>query len=170
MTRSVTESRSVLAVTAMALALASCDGGTGIAPPTIRFGRDVCGHCHMIISDDRFAAARVVGEEDGRYAAMAFDDVGCLLEYEQGHPDESVVVRYVRDYTARDWLDAGQAFFVHSDSIHSPMASGVAGCRTEQDATDLAERSAGRLMRLDELRSRARAGKLRIDPDAGPIR
>ncbi|MHC4102471.1 MAG: nitrous oxide reductase accessory protein NosL, partial [Planctomycetota bacterium] len=87
------------------LVSAGCGDAPAIAPPQILLGQDVCDVCSMIITDDRYAAGLVVGN-DGGYETRAFDDIGCLLMYEDEQPDETVAARYVHDFRTRTWRDA----------------------------------------------------------------
>lgn len=134
------------------LVLPGCRREVPIAPPEIVFGEDPCAHCRMIISDTRFAAACVADMPDGTRQRPAFDDFACLIAWEREHPDARIVARYVRDFETGRWLDATTARYVASQEIHSPMASGVAACATEQAAAMLAARHAGKTMDFNQVR------------------
>ena len=130
------------------LCLTGCGGDNDSSAPKIRFGEEVCVHCRMIISDNRFAAALTT--DDGQ--TLRFDDTGCLLEYRAAHSDP--IQRYwVSDYTSADWLDAEQAMFVKSDDLVTPMASGIAALSTADEARRVAEPMRGTILRFDELAS-----------------
>jgi copper chaperone NosL len=128
-----------LAFALAGLALAGCGSGQAkIAPPTIYYGEDICDQCGMIISDERFAAASVVELSPGRTDTHVFDDIGGMLLYQQSHPAEKVLARYVHDYNTKAWLAAGDAFYVTGETIHSPMGHGVAALATQDAAAELA--------------------------------
>src|SRR5690606_2513635 len=75
---------------------------------------------------------------DGSRSSPAFDDVNCLVDFERECDDACVVLaRYVHDVNTRQWLDASKATFVMSDSIQTPMASGVAAAATREGLTEL---------------------------------
>jgi len=96
-------------------------------PPELRPGRDQCAHCGMLIAEDRCAGALLIGPPDDR-DALLFDDIGCLVDYEQGHGAQcGSPCRYVRDYEDRVWISANTAHFLLAppDRLHTPMGSGI---------------------------------------------
>lgn len=121
----------------MLLLLAACGQAalTAQTPPEILYGEDVCDHCGMIISDERFAAALVIETGPNRLEHRIFDDIGDMFGYvdelnkaqAQGLEEGAKIVTYfVHDYHSLEWLDAREAYFVVSESVHSPMGSGMA--------------------------------------------
>ena len=118
----------VLGISGGAAALAA--GGYLILPgdetlsgdPRIRYGKEPCSQCTMIISDERFAAA---WREQGRLEHH-FDDVGCMISYARKHPPAAGTAYYVHDFGAGAWLDAPSAAYVAAPGIKSPMAYDVA--------------------------------------------
>ncbi len=141
---------------ASAIALVAAVGGCGdtqsSGPPPIRLGRDECAECGMIISEDRYSASLVV-DDRGLRKPLLFDDIGDLLDYERTHPELRTLARYVHDQTSRAWIDAASASYVHADSIHTPMGSGLAACVTRAEAEQLAKPIDGRVMTFDEVRA-----------------
>jgi len=102
----------------------------------IKWDRDVCTRCKMIISDRRFAA-EVCGGPDS--ACRKFDDIGCALSWlaEQPWHDDSGTRIFVSDYAhpAQQWLDAHAAYYVGDRS--SPMGYNFAAMSsTEPGALD----------------------------------
>ncbi|MBS1251830.1 MAG: hypothetical protein MAG451_00864 [Anaerolineales bacterium] len=149
---------SLVALTVI-LALAACGGGQAkIEPPTIYYGEDVCDHCNMIINDERFAAATIVEVEPGRTDSRIFDDIGGMFLYHDEHPDLRVLARYVHDYETKEWINAEEAYFVHSSEVHSPMNHGVIACKTPDEADRLAEEFNGEVVDYDGLVALADAG------------
>ena len=118
-------------------------GTTTAAPPEIRYGEDSCTECNMIISDPRYAAGYAYEISAGRYASLAFDDIGDLLAHLEKHHDHKVIAWYVHDYTSEEWIDATTAYYVLSDEIHSPMGHGIAAHATRDGAEALAQSKAG---------------------------
>lgn len=100
-----------------------------VGPPAIRYGRDRCDACGMIISDPRYAAAARHGP-----VAYRYDDIGCLV----GHSGTALAARratgYVHDAESHDWLEAASAAFVRSPAISTPMGFGLAAYRTPEAA------------------------------------
>jgi copper chaperone NosL len=123
------------------LFLAAC-GGTTVTPgtpPAIVYGEDVCDHCGMIISDERFAAAIVLQTGAQRYAYRIFDDIGDMLAFVQSanqeEGDTSEIVSYfVHDYVDHKWLNAQEAHFVQTATLPTPMGSGVVAFADHADA------------------------------------
>jgi nitrous oxide reductase accessory protein NosL len=148
-----------IALLVLGAASAGCGKETGVAPPQIRYGQDTCAVCGMIISDERFAAGLVIGTAP-RYQALAFDDLGCLLGYERSAPDAVVAARYVRDFQAPQWRDAGTATYVHGPALHSPMGFNLAASETAADARALAAARGGDVLDYASVRVRFEAGDL----------
>jgi copper chaperone NosL len=136
----------------MMLWVTSCAQGMAeIKPPDIRFGEDVCADCNMIISDPRFASAYAHEISQGRYASLAFDDMGDMLAHAQKNPEHKIVAWYVHDYTSQEWIDAEQAHFVLSESIRSPMGYGIAAHATLDGAESMAATIEGEIVDWTEL-------------------
>ncbi len=114
-------------------------GDTEIRPAEIHYGQDACAECNMIISDPRFAASYAREISEGRYATVAFDDIGDMLMHAQKHPEHKIVGWYVHDYQSKEWLDATQAFYVFAEGIRSPMGHGLAAHTTRETAQQMAD-------------------------------
>jgi copper chaperone NosL len=110
-------------------------------PPAIVLDRDACSHCGMLISEARHAAA--FRAPDG--ATRVFDDIGCLRDAAGGATAGLRV--WVHDTSDESWLDAGEATFVVSPDIRTPMAGGVAAFRHAADAERAATKYRGRVVR-----------------------
>lgn len=155
--------RSLLAVLAtlallFALGAAGCGSGSPEAkPPEIRYGQDVCDHCGMLISDERFAAGYVTAGGETR----RFDDIGDLLAYD-AERDEDVAAYWVHDYDSRAWVRAEDAWFLSAAGVTTPMASGLVAFAERSRADGLAASDGGDVMPWEELLTRFAAG------DVGP--
>jgi copper chaperone NosL len=143
--------RGALAIVA-AMALAALVMGmaliTGCAPrvdgpPNVRWGQAACAQCRMLISDARFAAARV---PDGD--AEVFDSVECLVQRLREAPEGRV---WVRDYLGDGWLDPHEAVFVRSAELTTPMGGGLVAVADVSAAQRVAEQVHGHILRYDEL-------------------
>lgn len=111
---------------AVPLALAGCSRPSD-GPEEIRYGREVCARCGMIISDPQFAA-EIRGGPDR--ALAKFDDVGDALHWleKQAWRQDQLSGFWVMDSVGgKDWLDARQAFY-RSGAV-SPMGFGFAAVR-----------------------------------------
>ncbi|BDG62204.1 nitrous oxide reductase accessory protein NosL [Caldinitratiruptor microaerophilus] len=141
--------RQGVAVAALAaLLLTGCRGGRDPRPPAIRYDRDVCAECGMIISDERFAAAYVTKSGEARL----FDDLGDMLVYEK-KDDQEPIAYYVHDVRSRKWIPAEAAYYVRGESVKSPMGWNIAAFENEAEAREFAEKTGSRLMTWQELRA-----------------
>lgn len=124
--------RSVLGLLVAAPLLAGCKEQTE-GPEDIRWGRETCTICGMIISDARYAA-EVRGGADKRL--FKFDDIGDAVHWlsVQDWKAEPDVEFWVMDSNnGTDWLDARTSFYI-PDTI-SPMAYGYAAVPTRETGT-----------------------------------
>ena len=131
------------------LALSSgCAGRTEEdKPPDIRYGKDLCAECRMIIGEARFAAAAM--GEDGEY--LKFDDIGCMRIH-QGQAAALTPPKnfWVHDYATEAWVRGAAAFFAKSDSLITPMGYGVAAFSGRSGAEDLAKKQGGKAVSWEE--------------------
>jgi copper chaperone NosL len=154
-----------LAALAAALLLVGCAGAPDDGPPTVYFGQDVCARCSMIVSEESFATA-VVTEVDGRREALAFDDIGCLFDWE-AKAEQPVAARWVSSHDLTGWVKAESAWFARSADIRSPMGSGVAAFGDRAAADRLAGERAGTVTDWNGLREAARTEGLLAPPPSG---
>lgn len=143
---------------AMLVSLAACNEPK-FGPVEMRYGRDTCALCGMIISDPRYATQIRGGPG---HAAYKFDDIGDALVFFERQPwkDEPNVEFWVMDVEkGKTWLDARRAFYL--GGMQSPMAHGFGA---------LAEPRAGSVD-FDTMRALAkkRAAKLYCLPSAERI-
>ena len=109
-------------------------------PVPIAWGKEACGHCHMHVSEERFAvqAQTTAGE------VLDFDDPGCFFAYlDAEHPDLHAV--WFRHSREDRWLAREQVGFVTGAT--TPMDFGLA-------AVDASEPGA---LGFEEARARAAA-------------
>ncbi len=137
--------RRTFLVLVLGLSVAGCQASRE-HPPQIRYGRDVCAQCGMIISEARFAAAYITKRGDWRF----FDDIGDMLEFSRTHR-EAVAVFWVHDYESDEWLKADSAFFVHSVQLRTPMGHGIVALSSRERAEQLARQVQGQVLHFTEL-------------------
>ena len=102
--------------------VAACGGAEAAAgPPEIKYGRDVCVECNMVISEARFAAAYRMG--DG--TEKKFDDIGGMLKHGRENSEIADAVAWVHDFHTEQWIEAQAAFYVPTRSVATPMAHGI---------------------------------------------
>ncbi len=133
------------------LMLAGCGDEVAGGPPTVRLGEDVCDLCDMIISDERFATATIIEGERGPEPIL-FDDFNCQINYEREHPDLVVLERWVHDHATLAWLPADAATYLRSDTLHTPMASGIAAFTDRAGAEALQQKVEGEVLTDEALR------------------
>lgn len=119
-----------------ALAALGCDREAdkwpaGMQP--IKWDRDTCVRCNMVISDPRFAAEMRGGEKD---TVFKFDDIGCLVFWQRDkaaqHPwmNDAATRMWVAESTdmgGKTWLDPRQAHYLGGRL--SPMGYNFAAVR-----------------------------------------
>lgn len=125
-------------ILAAALGLMACGRGT---PRPIAYGAEACTHCHMTISDPRFVAEAVL--RTGK--VLAFDDIGCLAQWLAGEPRATRAV-WVVAFVGQEWLPAAEAVYLRTDSLRTPMASGLIAAKSAAEADSLAASLGGQVL------------------------
>lgn len=134
--------RRVRAAAGLALAAVwACAPGR---PGRIVYGGEACAHCHMTITDPRFAAQLVTPK--GR--VLAFDDIGCLVTYARTRlPGVPAPDAWVNDFLSPDSLLEGtHAVFLQAESVATPMGSHLLALRPGPSADSLRAALGGRLL------------------------
>ena len=111
------------------IVLASMSCTRSFAPVDIEEG-DMCSNCRMAISEKRYAAEIITAEE----TVLKFDDIGCMLRYQKTKGPIEAAAIYVADSETKQWLTAGDAFFVRSATVKTPMGSGIVAFATADKA------------------------------------
>lgn len=98
-------------------ALSGCKEETG--PVKVRWGREFCAFCGMIVDDPRFAGQIRGGP---KRKVWLFDDFGdgVLWLSQQDFRDDPATEFWVGDSRTGQWLDAKKAFYLSGQK--SPMA------------------------------------------------
>ncbi len=124
--------------------------GCKVEPELLVFGKDACYTCKMTLMDPKFGA-EIVTKKGKIYK---FDDVNCLLEFHSSgeEPEENMAYRLVIDFANPEtFIDATNSYYVKSDSIRSPMASGIAAFGNEKDFNRIRKKYNGILMSWGEI-------------------
>lgn len=89
-----------LALTPIAASLSACGkkGGWPEGMAEIKWDRDTCSRCSMVISDRRFAAEVRGGPRD---TAFKFDDIGCAVAWLR---DKAATHAWLNDAATRFWV------------------------------------------------------------------
>lgn len=139
-------------IRAFAVAMLLLAGGCTVpGPRPVVLGSELCQHCHMTVSDDRFIAQLVT--TTGK--VLIYDDPGCLATALRDGVVEGDRIRslWVTNYLEpAALLDANEAWFVQSDRVHTPMASGLVALPSKAQADSLAGSLNGTVLRWDAVR------------------
>lgn len=141
-----------LAAAIMTLAVAAACGSAG--PRPIVFGSEPCAHCHMTIVDRRYAAQLVT--TTGK--AYVFDDVGCMAAFVAAGTVEPgrVAGAYFHVYLEPERVfPAAEVRLVHSDTLRTPMGSGLAAAHEGAQVAALQQLIGGTVETWDEAWERA---------------
>lgn len=107
------------------LTLAAFGLSCSVEPEPLAYGKDACHHCKMVLMDQKFGAELVTTK--GK--VYKFDDINCMINFMHSEikDDREIQFRLVTDFSQQGQLiDVGNAFYVKSSQIKSPMASQVA--------------------------------------------
>lgn len=114
------------------LLLAGCSGDPGQGPVGVKWDRDACERCRMVLSDRAYAAQVRFFPEDGRSKVFKFDDIGCAVLWLEDKPwkrDPKTEI-WVRDMLSDQWIDARTAVYVKGRI--TPMEYGL-GAQSQAD-------------------------------------
>jgi hypothetical protein len=114
---------SVVAV--VLLGLTACSGDPGTGPAEVKWDRDACERCRMVLSDRHYSAQVRVFPEGKRAKVYFFDDIGCAVLWLEGEAwnDDPRTEIWVTDHRSGEWIDARTATYV-LDRI-TPMEYGL---------------------------------------------
>ena len=117
---------------------------TGAEP--INYGRDVCGHCRMHLSQAGFAAE--LRDRDG--TLTKYDDIGCMLQAMVALHHE-VPEAWVEDHDSGGFLPLLSARLVRSERIETPMGYGIVAFKDENAAQTFARAQGGEVLALEDI-------------------
>lgn len=112
------------------LLLAACSGDPGTGPVDVKWDRDTCIRCNMVLSDRQHSAQVRYTPADGtRSQVRKFDDFGCAVLWLDQQPwrDATGVELWVNAHNSGEWIDARGAHFVTSRL--TPMQYGLGAQR-----------------------------------------
>lgn len=116
-----TNAAAAIVVLLILIGISSCSA----EPEPLAYGKDICHECKMTLMDNKFGAELVTTK--GKI--YKFDDLNCFFNF-YNSPEGSrgeYAYRLVIDFTKPGTLiEAGNAHYVKSESIKSPMASKMA--------------------------------------------
>ena len=129
----------------LSLFVPACSRTAGEQPPVIRYAKDRCAECGMIINEELFASA-LVGT-NGEVAK--FDDIGCMIRFRDRLSTVNVRRAWVHDYESGAWIEAQAAHFVHAQELVSPMGYSLAAFSEVSSAEQWAQKWKGEVIDLD---------------------
>lgn len=106
--------------------------GCTVEPEPLVYGTDVCHTCKMTLMDPKFGA-EIVTKKGKVYK---FDDVNCMLTlYHSDFESQNEVahVLVINFAQPSQFIDATNSWYLKSESIRSPMASGIAAFATQEE-------------------------------------
>ena len=112
------------------LALLGCSGDPGTGPVEVKWDRDACERCRMVLSDRQHSAEiRYYPAGKSRSTVAKFDDIGCASLWldEQPFRDDPRTEIWVTDHRSGDWIDARTATYVSGKL--TPMEYGLGAQR-----------------------------------------
>lgn len=111
------------------LLLTGCSGDPGTGPVDVKWDRDACDRCRMVLSD-RHHSAQIRGGPVGEKAKVyLFDDLGCAVIWLDDQPWRAnpAIEIWVNDHRNGEWIDARKAWYVTGQT--TPMAYGLGAQR-----------------------------------------
>lgn len=102
-----------------------------VRPEPLVFGQDACHTCKMTLMDNKYGAELVTRK--GK--VYKFDDMNCMLNFYNSGNESSEDFTYIQviDFANPEKLiDAQHAWYLKSDNIRTPMASGLAAFESEE--------------------------------------
>lgn len=135
-----------ISITVFILYLVGCSQ----EPSKIHYGSDECAYCKMMITNDRFATQLVT--DKGR--SYFFDSIECMAAYQKEHKRKLQQAKlWVNNYNSPgQWLDAGQAQYVKSKVVQSPMGESLLAFPSATEAEKYTADNSGRLMQWKEVK------------------
>lgn len=116
--------------TCMLFSLNNCSGEIDTNPKEVKYDREVCERCKMIISVRNYAAQTINPENGKRYY---WDDIGCAILWfdEEKITWEDSAITYVKDVKTGEWLDVKKAHWTYG--AITPMDFGFSAHKEPQE-------------------------------------
>jgi len=106
--------------------ITGCTGEPDTGPVEVKWDRDTCERCRMVLSDPHFAAQiRYYPEGKKRPKVEKFDDIGCATLWleDKAWKDDGRTEFWVADHRTKEWIDAKTATYVLKKT--TPMEYGL---------------------------------------------
>jgi len=112
------------------LLLSGCGNDKQTGAEDVKWDRDVCERCQMMLSEHNFSAQiRVFPKGKKRSRVYKFDDLGCAVLWLNGNRTDTAYKNdprteiWVNNYKTDEWIDAKQAWYVKG--LTTPMNYGL---------------------------------------------
>ncbi len=107
------------------LSLGGCSGEPETGPKDVKWDRDACERCRMVLSDRKHSAQVRWVPQGKRSKVMYFDDVGCAALWLEDKPwkADKTTELWVTDHRNGKWIDARTATYVKGQI--TPMEYGL---------------------------------------------
>jgi len=115
-----------LSLFALLLLLSGCSGDPGAGPVEVKWDRDACERCRMVLSDRMHSAEiRYYPQGKTRSTVAKFDDIGCASLWLDQQPfrNDPRTELWVTDHRTGEWIDARAATYVTGNI--TPMEYGL---------------------------------------------
>ncbi len=116
----------------MLIFLSACSPGSETGTEDVRWDRDACERCRMVLSDPHFAV-QIRYFPPGKHSKIAkFDDIGCAVTWLHDKPweNDNKTEIWVADHRTRNWINARTAVYVPRKT--TPMEYGL-GAQVEME-------------------------------------
>lgn len=120
-----------------------------IEPSPIQYGKDVCAHCMMLISDSRFGS-EILTQKGKSYK---FDSIECMIHFlASGKVEEKNIHSFLTtDYTKPGFLiDASAAHFLISPDLQSPMGANLVAFEQQSIRDEFYEKNTGKQLNWNQ--------------------
>lgn len=134
----------------IAALLGACSGDPGTGAVDVKWDRDVCVRCNMVLSARNHSAQVRYTPAGQRSKVHLFDDIGCAVLWldKQAWKADPAVEIWVTDHRDGRWIDARSARYVPGQL--TPMEYGL-GAQTEADGDSLSfEQARQHIARIEE--------------------
>ncbi len=123
----------------------------GTAQEKIKFGKEQCTHCRMIIKDQLHVAQAI----DKKGNIYSFDAIECLINYLKENREDKYQSLLVSDYSNRGKLiEAKTALYLKSKSIPSPMGAFLSAFQNRHAAEQIKSEKGGEIFNWEEIKEK----------------
>lgn len=132
--------------TVLLIVLAGCEP----KPQPIQFGSDQGDYCRMMITEPQFASQTL--NQQGR--AFKFDSIECMAAHAMTADNpENFHSHWVPNFTNPDeWLQAEEAYFLHSETLRSPMGIYLSAYADRETAEEFRQEYGGQIVTWNEVK------------------